>query len=361
VFVTGQLAAGSPAAGALYIVMEHVDGISLRSKLAAAGGAIQLPRALRIILQLCDAVGEAHARGIVHRDIKPENVMLVRRGGDADFVKVLDFGMARMPAGSGPALTKAGLVFGTARYISPEGAAGQPVGPPADVYAIVTVLYQTLAGCTPFEGETAVEVLARQINEPPRPVRSQPRGSYVPEPIAELIAQNLAKKPEDRFPDARALGRALLDAARAAGLAPEALVARSALLGEPSHEPAFVSAAPTRQLAFGTGLAGRVGAASPNGTAPIAADDPRRPTSGSDRHPMQASRMGTRGTLAFLLACVAAGVALAAIGIRLRAAGTTGDSARATAATRGEGPTTVAIADAGVGSIEGGFSSRPVR
>ena len=250
VYITGQLPPGGPGAGALYIAMEHIDGISLRSALAAKGGAIQLPRALRIVLQLCDAVGEAHGRGIVHRDIKPENVMLVRRGTDPDFVKVLDFGMARMPAGSGPVLTKAGLIFGTARYISPEGAAGQPVGPAGDVYAIATVLYQALAGRTPFEGESAVEVLARQINESPPPLRSHPRGSYVPEPIAEVIAKNLAKQPDQRCPDARALARALLDAARIAGLAREALVSRSGLLGEPAHDPAFVSSAPTRQLEF---------------------------------------------------------------------------------------------------------------
>jgi len=358
VFVTGQLPAGSPGAGALYIVMEHVDGISLRSKLAAAGGAIQLPRALRIVLQLCDAVGEAHARGIVHRDIKPENVMLVRRGTDPDFVKVLDFGMARMPAGSGPVLTKAGLIFGTARYISPEGAAGQPVGPPGDVYAIATVLYQTLAGCTPFEGETAVDVLARQINESPPPLRSHARGSYVPEPIAEVIAQNLAKQPEKRSPDARALARALLDAARAAGLAPEALVARSALLAEPAHEPAFVSAEPTRQLQFGAELTARVDAArSGSGRQNPATASAAEPTSDADDAPQLAPRVGTRSTLAFLLGCVAGGVALAALGARLRTDGATGGLSDEPAVVRGQGPPSLAP-DAAAKATDGGLSSR---
>jgi serine/threonine protein kinase len=231
-----------------------------------------------------------------------------------------------MPAGSGPVLTRAGLIFGTARYISPEGAAGQPVGPSGDVYAISTVLYQALAGRTPFEGESAVEVLARQINEPPAPLRSHARASYVPEPIAEVITANLAKRPEQRSPDARALARALLDAARGAGLSPEALVARSALFGEPAHEPAFVSAEPTRQLEFGADLAQRVGVASakPARGRPSADSPAVDPTPGSNHPPPPRGRWGTRGTLAFLLGCVAGGVGLAALGVRWRADGPAG-------------------------------------
>ena len=351
IFVTGQLPPGGPGGGSLYIVMEHLDGISLRSALAARGGTLPLPRALRIVLQLCDAVGEAHGRGIVHRDIKPENVMLVRRGNDADFVKVLDFGMARMPAGSGPVLTKAGLIFGTARYISPEGAAGQPVGPPADVYAIATVLYQVLAGSTPFEGETAVEVLARQINEAPAPLRSHPRGSYVPEPIAAVIAKNLGKKPDDRCVDARGLARSLLDAARAAGLAPEALVGRSALLGEPAHEHAFVSAEPTRQLEYGGDMARRVEAPA---TVRSRVSEPAPSGSPSKAGPSSPAHSATRSTLTFLLGCVAGGVALAAVGVKLRAQGGGDDeSARiADIAHRTEGRS-----DAGAMFTDGGASA----
>jgi serine/threonine-protein kinase len=322
VFVTGEIPQGGPGAGALYIVMEYVDGISLRSALAAQGGALQLPRTLRIVLQLCDAVGDAHERGIVHRDIKPENVMLVRRGSDPDFVKVLDFGMARMPVGSGPVLTQAGLIFGTARYISPEGAAGGAVGPPGDVYAITTILYQALAGHTPFEGESAVQVLARQINDSPAPLRSHARAAYVPEPIAEAIDANLAKQPERRSPHARALARQLLDASRRAGLSPEALVTRSSLLGEPTHESAFVSAEPTRQLEFGADLARAAIAtakAAPSGELPQTAEVDRATDRAAAPAPPRGGPAGTRGTLAFLLGCVAGGVGLAALGVGLRA------------------------------------------
>src|SRR5439155_18653956 len=111
------------------------DGLSLQSALAAAGGGMPLPRALHIAFQLCDASGEAHAQGIVHRDLKPENVMLVNRGDDPDYVKVLDFGIARLNWGEQSMATAAGLIFGTARYISTEGAQGETVGPAGDVYS----------------------------------------------------------------------------------------------------------------------------------------------------------------------------------------------------------------------------------
>jgi serine/threonine-protein kinase len=208
---------------ALYMVMEYLDGLSLQSALAAAGGALPLPRALHIGLQLCEAAGEAHAQGIVHRDLKPENVMLVRRGADPDFVKVLDFGIARINWGEQSVATAAGLIFGTARYISPEGAQGLQVGPASDVYSIATLLYQMLSGRTPFDGDQAVGLLVQQIHDPAPPLRTLHRAAYVPEPIADVIMASLAKDPAKREPDARALGQALFDAAKAAGLSPDEL------------------------------------------------------------------------------------------------------------------------------------------
>jgi serine/threonine-protein kinase len=218
VLLTGQL-----PDGALYIVMEYLDGLSLQSALAAAGGALPLPRALHIVLQLCEAVGEAHAQGIVHRDLKPENVMLVRRGSDPDFVKVLDFGIARINWGEQSVATAAGLIFGTARYISPEGAQGNPVVPASDVYSIATLLYQVLSGRTPFDGDQAVGLLVQQIHDPAPPLRSIPRAAYVPEPIADVVMRSLSKDPAAREPDARAFGQAIFDAAKLAGLSPDEL------------------------------------------------------------------------------------------------------------------------------------------
>jgi serine/threonine-protein kinase len=313
--LSGQLPSGAGGAGAMYIVMEYLDGISLRSAFAAAGGALPLARALRIVLQICEAVGEAHAAGIVHRDLKPENVMLLKRGHDADFVKVLDFGIARLPGSNTPAVTQAGAVFGTARYVSPEGAIGSPVGPPGDVYAIATILYQALAGKTPFDGETAIEVLGRQINDAPPPLRSAPRAAQVPEPIASAVMKNLAKRAEDRSTDARALGLLLVDAARASGIAPDALVPRSALL-EASAGSA-TSGEPTQPQSFGPALASKIAAANESAAAQVResaggpkaapSDTPGRGSNGAPARP-------SRAPLAILIGCVAGGAALAAVG-----------------------------------------------
>jgi serine/threonine protein kinase len=226
VLLTGQL-----PDGAMYMVMEYLDGMSLQSALAASGGAMPLPRALHVALGLCDAVGEAHAQGIVHRDLKPENVMLVRRADDSDFVKVLDFGIARLNWGDQSMATAQGLIFGTARYISPEAAQGEKVGPPGDVYSIATMFYQMLAGRTPFDADQAVALLVHQIHDPPPSLRSIARASSVPEPIAAVVMKNLAKKPDQRAENARDLGRLLLEAAVASGLSVHEILARPGMGG----------------------------------------------------------------------------------------------------------------------------------
>jgi serine/threonine-protein kinase len=250
VLLTGQLPDGS-----MYMVMEYLDGMSLQSALAASGGAMPLPRALHVALGLCDAVGEAHAQGIVHRDLKPENVMVVTRGDDPDFVKVLDFGIARLNwTDASPMASAAGLIFGTARYISPEGAQGEKVGPPADVYAIATMLYQMLSGRTPFDGDQAVALLVHQIHDPPPPLKAIPRASYVPEPLTAVIMKNLAKRPEERAVNARAFGRELLDAGVASGLSAQDILVRPGMAG--AGRPAQTSAVQmpsmqrTQQLGF---------------------------------------------------------------------------------------------------------------
>jgi serine/threonine protein kinase len=319
--------------GALYIVMEYLDGISLRSALAGAAGALPLVRALRIALQLCDGVGEAHAQGIVHRDLKPENVMLLQRGRDGDFVKVLDFGMARLPVGSAPAVTKAGLIFGTARYISPEGAAGLNVGPSADVYSISTILYQMLAGRTPFQGATSIDVLSQQMHAPPPPLTSFERARDVPPRVVSTIMESLSKRPDDRRPDARALGRELASSAQASGLRVDELWLPPQEAG--ADRPRPLSGKPTRPMQYPAALAAPPARAEPR-PEPSRTErtEPRPEPSRSERtepaprapppvrysDPVAASfrpssAVGRRVIiLAFLGGCIACGALMAVIG-----------------------------------------------
>ncbi|HVH47637.1 MAG TPA: serine/threonine-protein kinase, partial [Labilithrix sp.] len=213
VYLAGQL-----PDGALYMAMEYLDGMSLAAATKAAGGIMPLARALTITLQICDAVGAGHARGIVHRDLKPENVMLVDRADTTDWVKVLDFGIAKVSLGEQSMETAAGLIFGTARYISPEGAQGATVGPPGDVYSIAVILYQLLAGRSPFDADQAVGMLIKHIHDEPPQLHSWPRAEGVPEPIARVVMESLAKDPAQRAPNERALGNALAAAAKEANV-----------------------------------------------------------------------------------------------------------------------------------------------
>ncbi len=216
--------------GSLYIVMEFLDGRSLADTLAQ-DGPLSVGRAVGIALQVAGAIGEGHAVGIVHRDLKPENVMLVNRGTIDDWVKVLDFGIARVEIGDQSMETAAGGVLGTARYISPEGASGAPVGPPGDVYAIATMLYQMLAGRTPFDAVAPLGLLVKHVHEAPPPLRSF--APTIPEEIERVIMANLAKAPAERAPNGRAFGALLAKAAGSHGT-PEPLRASVSLVGEAS-------------------------------------------------------------------------------------------------------------------------------
>jgi serine/threonine-protein kinase len=266
--VVHVLLVGQLPDGAMYIVMEYLDGMSLQSAMAAVGGAIPLPRALHLALQLCDAAGEAHAQGVVHRDLKPENVMLIRRADDPDFVKVLDFGIARLNWDEPSNATAAGLIFGTARYISPEGAQGDRVGPRGDVYSIATMVYQMLSGRTPFDADQTVALLVQQIHDDPPSIKSIERAAYVPDPVAVAIMANLSKRPDDRAADGHALGRALLEAAIQSGLSAQDILARPALLGVSRGAHASVVQMPsvqrTKQLTLEPDVAMRLAMPAPD-------------------------------------------------------------------------------------------------
>ncbi|MFW6049796.1 MAG: protein kinase domain-containing protein [Myxococcota bacterium] len=231
VLLLGQLDDGS-----LYLVMEHLPGRSL-GEVARDEAPLSPERALHIALQVCDGVGEAHAHGVVHRDVKPENVMVVARGRDPEHVKVLDFGIARLLWGEQTVATQSGMIFGTARYISPEAASGEPTDARSDVYSIGVLLYQLLAGATPFDGTTPVTLLLAHVHDPPPDVRERVQ---VPDPVADVVMRALRKRPDERFPDAASFGRALRDAAVRAGLPDPAQPVPQATVA-PASSPAFLS------------------------------------------------------------------------------------------------------------------------
>ncbi|HEY4106853.1 MAG TPA: serine/threonine-protein kinase [Polyangiaceae bacterium] len=215
-----------------FIAFEYLDGLSLRSAILAQG-ALGQARALHVALQIADAVGVAHEHGIVHRDLKPENLMLVPRGDDRDFVKVLDFGVARVDHGDPSIATHAGAIFGSARYISPESAAGGEATQASDVYALATIFYECLAGVPPFDGANPVQILLKQQREPVPPLASRSMARDVLPELARFIEGNLAKDPAARSPNARAFARELIAIANSSGIALELGASReSALIGE---------------------------------------------------------------------------------------------------------------------------------
>lgn len=212
VFLFGQLPDGS-----LYLVMEYLKGRSLTEVLRAEG---QLPpdRALHVSIQICDGIGDAHARGVVHRDVKPENVLLVKRGADPDFVKVVDFGIARLLWDENTHATQSGVIFGTARYISPEGAAGEHTDMRSDVYSIGVLTYQLLCGETPFSAPSPVAMLMKHIHQPAPDIRTRARGGAIPGPIADVVMRALAKNPDARQESSGALAEELRAAAARSGV-----------------------------------------------------------------------------------------------------------------------------------------------
>jgi len=184
----------------VFIALELVEGVCLRD--AIAKGPIPLRRALHITQQIAAALGAAHALSIVHRDLKPENVMLVERDADPDFVKVLDFGVAKVPIGDnagGPgAITRVGTVFGTPEYIPPEQALGQPSDGRADLYSLGIILFEMLTGVRPFTSTSKVNLVGMHLSEPAPRIRDRAPGLGVPDGVEELVARLLKKSASER-------------------------------------------------------------------------------------------------------------------------------------------------------------------
>ena len=204
--------------GSFFLVLEFVEGSSLRDVITE--GRLELGRAMHVTRQIASALGRAHALGIVHRDLKPENVMLVTREGDPDFVKVLDFGIAKVPIGgligepkttgpTGQVLTQLGMVYGTPEYMAPEQALGQPIDARADLYALGVMTFEMIVGARPYEHESKVTLLGMHVTAPIPKMRDRAADANVPPEVDAIVTRLLAKEASARFADAKDLIDAL--------------------------------------------------------------------------------------------------------------------------------------------------------
>ena len=186
--------------GAAYFVMEFLGGQPM-SKLLEGGQPLSVQRIIHIARQLAEGLCAAHAAHIVHRDLKPDNIFLVDRGGERDFVKILDFGIAKVSSSSeGSKLTRAGAVFGTPHYMSPEQAAGSPVDHRVDIYSFGVILYELASGRLPFDADNFMGILTQHMYKAPVPIRALvPVPQDVPPGLEAIILKCLSKRPEHRY------------------------------------------------------------------------------------------------------------------------------------------------------------------
>jgi serine/threonine-protein kinase len=204
-------------AGVPYIVLEWVDGSLLREHLYE-GRPLLVDEALRLAVQLCDALQYCHERGIVHRDLKPDNVLVTRDG----VVKLMDFGAALLERGRKITTAALSPALGTPDYMAPEQVQGQRGDARTDVYALGIMLYEMLAGAPPYRGDNALAVMAQHVQSRPPPLRG--RNRRVPPALAAVVAKALRRDPAKRYQSMAALRDDLLhlDRVDPAALAAEA-------------------------------------------------------------------------------------------------------------------------------------------
>jgi serine/threonine-protein kinase len=190
VYDTGE--ADTPTGPLPYIVMEYVEGVTLRD-IVHSDGPMEPQRAIEVIADACQALNFSHQHGIIHRDVKPANIMISKTGA----VKVMDFGIARALADTGNPMTQTAAVIGTAQYLSPEQARGEKVDARSDVYSLGCVLYEMLTGEPPFVGDSPVAVAYQHVREDPVPP-SQRYAGISPE-LDAVVLKALAKNPENRY------------------------------------------------------------------------------------------------------------------------------------------------------------------
>jgi serine/threonine-protein kinase len=210
---------GETSSGLVYIVMELLEGRTLR-EIIAKEAPLELARSVSIMLQASAAVAAAHEAGIIHRDLKPANIFIVQKSEVPVMVKVLDFGIAKLAVDSFDeedvkTLTQIGAMIGTPRYMSPEQCDGLSLTPAADVYSLGVILYEMLTGLAPFSGSTPMAIAIKHATDQPRSPREFV--AAIPEALERVVLHSLEKLPEERPADARAFHRELLETAENLG------------------------------------------------------------------------------------------------------------------------------------------------
>jgi len=201
---------GQSPEGLVFIAMEFLDGQDLGKTLKQVG-AMPWDRARPILMQIAKGLRAAHGNGIIHRDMKPENVYLIQREGRPDFVKVLDFGIAKIvnDDAGGPALTQTGMIFGTPEYMSPEQAQGSTPDHRVDVYAVGCIMYHMLTGQVPFTADNFMGILTKHLLEQPVPPRKRRPDLEITPEVEAICLRAMEKERDKRFPDMDAFYRAL--------------------------------------------------------------------------------------------------------------------------------------------------------
>jgi len=263
--IVSVLDIGTAPNGSLYFVMEHLEGEDLADTLARE---TRLPwRRVRVIgVQLCVALAACHAKKVIHRDLKPPNCFMVARLDESDYVKILDFGIAKVLAGEGRRVTDpqgmhrvdsrrwqhtlTGEVFGTMAYMSPEHFFGEPVDHRTDVYALGVILYEMLTGTTPLAADN-IGNFAEELRylDPVPPSKRAPKAG-IPADVDYLVLRALAKKPEDRFQSMQELGKALVEAREDVAATPLGSPPAPPVTGGESGSATMVWSKPAAQAAL---------------------------------------------------------------------------------------------------------------
>jgi len=205
---------GQTEDGLVYIILEFIDGLDLKI-ITTRDGAFPEQRAIPVFIQICEVLNDAHEKGIIHRDLKSENIMLSDRGKRKDFVKVLDFGIAKlMNVGgrtTGGTITQKGVVFGTPQYMCPEQVQGAKMDQRSDIYSLGIIMYEVLTGDVPFNAPNPVDIMVQQVKDKPKSLKKV-KDIEISARLEKIVFKCIEKKPQNRYKSAQELTAALKSA-----------------------------------------------------------------------------------------------------------------------------------------------------